>query len=131
MNNKEKQIEEIEKIIKTERKMLGSQIKVIKKRLNNKYIEIEQLKAKNWRLTEKLRQVLLSIDTVKETNTMCNISKQIEQAVKEFAEMVKDYINDKVIADFDDSDSVKYYTVDLDEFESEIDELLKEYEVEE
>ena len=128
MNNKEKQIEEIEKIIKTERKMLGSQIKVIKKRLNNKYIEIEQLKAKNWRLTEKLRQVLLSIDTVKETNTMCNISKQIEQAVKEFAEKVKDYINDKVIADFDDSDSVKYYTIDLDEFESEIDELLKEYE---
>ena len=129
--NKQEKIEEIEKIIKTERKMLGSQIKVIKKRLNNKYIEIEQLKAKNWRLTEKLRQVLLSIDTVKETNTMCNISKQIEQAVKEFAEMVKDYINDKVIADFDDSDSVKYYTVDLDEFESEIDELLKEYEVEE
>ena len=131
MNNKEKQIEEIEKIIKTERKMLGSQIKVIKKRLNNKYIEIEQLKAKNWRLTEKLRQVLLSIDTVKETNTMCNISKQIEQAVKEFAEKVKDYINDKVIADFGDSESVKYYTIDLDEFESEIDELLKEYEVEE
>ena len=126
--NKQEKIEEIEKIIKTERKMLGSQIKVIKKRLNNKYIEIEQLKAKNWRLTEKLRQVLLSIDTVKETNTMCNISKQIEQAVKEFAEKVKDYINDKVIADFDDSDSVKYYTIDLDEFESEIDELLKEYE---
>lgn len=93
--------------------------------------ERERLKVENWRLTAKLRQVLLSIDTVKETNTMCNISKQIEQAVKEFAEKVKDYINDKVIADFDDSDSVKYYTVDLDEFESEIDELLKEYEVEE
>ena len=54
-----------------------------------------------------------------------------KQAVKEFAEKLKEYINNKVIADFDDSDSVKYYTVDLDEFESEIDELLKEYEVEE
>ena len=47
--------------------------------------------------------------------------------VEEFAERVKEYINNKVIADFDDSESVKYYTIDLDEFESEIDELLKEY----
>ena len=31
---------------KAERKMLGSQIKVLKQRLNNKYVEIEQLKAK-------------------------------------------------------------------------------------
>lgn len=53
------------------------------------------------------------------------------EAVEEFAERVKEYINNKVIADFDDSESVKYYTIDLDEFESEIDELLKEYEVEE
>lgn len=89
MNNKEKQIEEMEKIIKIERKMLGSQIKVIKKRLNNKYVEIEQLKAKNWRLTEKLRQVLLCIDKAKEMNTMCNIAEQIKQAVKEFAERLK------------------------------------------
>lgn len=127
MKTKQEQIAEMAKIIKTERKMLGSQIKVIKKRLNNKYVEIEQLKAKNWRLTKKLRQVLLSIDTVKEMNTMCNIGKQIEQAVEEFAEKLKEYINNKVIADFDDSDSVEYYTIDLDEFESEIDELLKEY----
>ena len=56
------------------------------------------------------------------------IKKLQDQAVKEFAERVKEYINNKVIADFDDSDSVKYYTIDLDEFESEIDELLKEYE---
>lgn len=89
MNNKEKQIEEMEKIIKTERKMLGSQIKVIKKRLNNKYVEIEQLKAKNWRLTEKLRQVLLCIDKAKEMNTICDINEQIVQAVKEFAERLK------------------------------------------
>ena len=29
----------------TEREMLGSQIKVLKQRLNNKYVEIERLKA--------------------------------------------------------------------------------------
>ena len=89
---------------------------------------IEERKAENERLTERLKQVLLSIDTVKEMNAMCNIDYHRKQAVKEFADKVKEYINNKVIADFDDSKSVKYYTVDLDEFESEIDELLKEYE---
>ena len=32
---------------KTEREMLGSQIKVLKQRLNDKYIEIDRLKAEN------------------------------------------------------------------------------------
>lgn len=42
--------------------------------------EIERLKAENIRLTTKLGQVLLSIDTVKEMNTMCNIAAQVKQA---------------------------------------------------
>ena len=42
--------------------------------------EIAQLKADNIRLTTKLGQVLLSIDTVKEMNTMCSIDEQRKQA---------------------------------------------------
>lgn len=42
--------------------------------------EIEKLKAENIRLTTKLGQVLLSIDTVKEMNTMCSIDEQRKQA---------------------------------------------------
>lgn len=42
--------------------------------------EIAQLKAENARLTTKLGQVLLSIDTVKEMNVMCNIAAQVKQA---------------------------------------------------
>ena len=42
--------------------------------------EIEKLKAENVRLTTKLGQVLLSIDTVKEMNAMCNIVAQVKQA---------------------------------------------------
>ena len=42
--------------------------------------EIERLKSENIRLTTKLGQVLLSIDTVKEMNTMCNIDEQRKQA---------------------------------------------------
>lgn len=41
--------------------------------------EIAQLKAENVRLTAKLGQVLLSIDTVKEMNAMCNIEEQRKQ----------------------------------------------------
>ena len=42
--------------------------------------EIEKLKAENVRLTTKLGQVLLSIDTVKEMNAMYNIAAQVKQA---------------------------------------------------
>lgn len=92
--------------------------------------ELAKAKAENERLTERLKQVLLSIDTVKEMNTIARgiIDEYQEKAVKEFAEKLKEYINNKVMADFDDSESVEYYTINLDEFENEIDELLKEYE---
>lgn len=51
--------------------------------------EIAQLKAENVRLTAKLGQVLLSIDTVKEMVAMCNIYKQQKDAVQDFAEKAK------------------------------------------
>lgn len=47
-----------------EREMLGSQIKVLKQRLNNKYVEIEKLKAENCELTKKL-EARLTCDFVK------------------------------------------------------------------
>lgn len=105
-----------------------AEIEILKIQNKNLGIAFDRLEAENKRLTERLKQGLLSIDTVKEMNAMCNIDEQRKQAVKEFADKVKEYINNKVIEDFDDSDSVQYYTIDLDEFESEIDELLKEYE---
>ena len=100
---------------KAERELLGSQIKVLKQRLNNKYIEVDnlnrdyhnsferlkaqereimQLKAENARLTERLGQVLLAVDTVKEMNAMCDIDDQRKQAVKEFSEKLKGKLQD-------------------------------------
>ena len=69
--------------------------------------EIEKLKAENVRLTTKLGQVLLSIDTVKEMNAMCNIAAQVKQAKIDVLNELK---KKKSIAIWD------------------IDELLKEYE---
>lgn len=82
--------------------------------------EIERLKAENKRLSGKLGQILLSIDTVKEMNAMCNIDEQRKQAVKEFAEKVKkcSYCDNV----FMDGKWHRYVFVD------DIDELLKEYE---
>ena len=52
--------------------------------------EIEKLKAENIRLTTKLGQVLLSIDTVKEMNTMCSIDEKIKQAKIDVLNELKD-----------------------------------------
>lgn len=78
--------------------------------------ELDRLQAENNRLSEKLKQVLLSIDTVKEMNTMCNIDEKRKQAVKEFAERLK--------AKAWQGYQVGMYIVNT----QQIDELLKEYE---
>lgn len=52
-------------------------------------IENKQLIAENERLFKRLKQSLLSIDTVKEMNAMCNIDEHKKQAVKEFTEKLK------------------------------------------
>ena len=89
--------------------------------------EIAQLKDENIRLRGKLAQVLLAVDTVKEMNAMCDIDDQRKQAVKEFADRIKDYINSKVEDEYGDmSDSVNYITIDIDEFETFIDNILEE-----
>lgn len=84
----------------------------------NKEIEemMNRLKAENERLTERLKQVLLSIDTVKEMNAMCNIDEQRKQAVKEFAEYLKEYARACKASGYDGIG------------ENDIDEKLKEYE---
>ena len=55
-----------------EREMLGSQIKVLKQRLNNKYVEIEQLKNDYAKLQEQFAQYQMASDK--------EIKAQIKQA---------------------------------------------------
>ena len=85
------------------------------KSLKSQCREIGELRAENTRLKEKLKQVLLSIDTVKEMNTMYKIDEERKHAVQDFADKVKakSYVND--------------YCREVVEIEK-IDELLKEYE---
>lgn len=51
------------------------------------------------------------------------------QAVKEFAEKLKDYITDLAVEEFGDcACDMQYLTINIDDFADKIDELLKEYE---
>lgn len=54
--------------------------------------------------------------------------EEIKRAtVQDFAGKIKDYINNKVEDEYGDmSDSVNYITIDIDEFETFIDNLLEE-----
>lgn len=90
---------------------LEAKIEILKIQNNNLEIAFDRLNARSERFESNMKSVL-------------EIEKR--NAVEEFTKKVKEYINNKVIADFDDSESVQYYTIDLDEFECEIDEILKE-----
>lgn len=82
---------------RAERELLGSQINIevdnLIERLKAQEREIVQLKAENARLTGRLGQVLLAVDTVKEMNAMCDIDEQRQQAVKEFVGKIKAKLN--------------------------------------
>ena len=72
-----------------------AEIKILKIQNKNLGIAFDRLEAENERLTERLKQILLSIDTVKEMNAMCNIDEQRKQAVKEFAGKLKNVIHER------------------------------------
>ena len=80
--------------------------------------EIEKLKAENIRLTTKLGQVLLSIDTVKEMNTMCSIDEQRKQAKIDVLNELKDKMFEREYM------GVKYKERIF--YESEINEMIEE-----
>ena len=94
--------------------------------------EIERLKAENEELTKVVSSKVYDlIDNTKEIADAREAwEKQAKiEAVKDFAEKLKDYINDKIIEEFFDmAVDIKYFTIDIDEFEEHVDELLKEYE---
>lgn len=75
--------------------------------------EIEKLKAENIRLTTKLGQVLLSIDTVKEMNTMCRIDEQRKQAKIDVLNELKEKCKF-------DGHMVAVYKNDIDEMIAEV-----------
>lgn len=102
-----------------------AEIEILKIQNKNLGIASDRLEAENERLTERLKQVLLSIDTVKEMNAMCNIYEQRKQAVKEFASKLKDKAVDFLYSVA--VDGHPGFDIHISELCHMIDELLKEY----
>ena len=91
-----------------EREMLGSQIKVLKQRLNNKYVEIEQLKDDYAKLQEQFADYQMASDK--------EIAAQVKQAKI-------DVLNELKTHSYYDDDYMDSYV-----FVSDIDELIEEVE---
>ena len=112
---------------KAERELLGSRIKVLEQRLNNKYIEVDNLNRDYHNSFERLKAQEREIERLKEKCEELRKEKldaqddQRKQAVKEFAEKIKAKLNaifgKTICSDLD--------TEDITDI---IDELLKEYE---
>ena len=68
-----------------EREMLGSQIKVLKQRLNNKYVEIEQLKDDYVKLQEQFADYQMASDK--------EIAAQVKQAKIDVLNKAKERLN--------------------------------------
>lgn len=89
--------------------------------------ELEQ----SWKLFERDKEIdrLRAESKRFENNTKSVLEIEKKNVVKEFAEKVKDYLEYKLVDEFGDmAVDVQYLTIDIDEFEDYVDELLREYE---
>lgn len=89
--------------------------------------ELEQ----SWKLFVRDKEIdRLRAESKRFENNMKSVPEiEKKNVVKEFAEKVKDYLEYKLVDEFGDmAVDVQYLTIDIDEFEEYVDELLKEYE---
>ena len=111
---------------KAEREMLGSQIKVLKQRLNNKYIEVEKLKAENEKLKTKCDDLKKLSDWQREeikilkaeVNKGCDNCETIKQGQVDVLNELKGRVRTSYVLD----DFILGNVV----FSKDIDELIKE-----
>ena len=89
--------------------------------------EIERLKAEFKQLETNAEILARGIRDLNHENY--KLTEKIKQAQIDVLNKVKNYINDKIENDYGDmSDSVNYLTIDIDDFDDFIDELIREVE---
>ena len=87
--------------------------------------EIERLKAEFKRLETNAEILARGVRDLNHENY--ELTEKIKQAQIDVLNRVMTYINDKIENDYGDmSDSVNYITIDIDDFDDFIDELIKE-----
>ena len=89
--------------------------------------EIERLKAEFKQLETNAEILARGVRDLNHENY--ELTKKMKQAQIDVLNKVKNYIDDKIENDYGDmSDSVNYLTIDIDDFDDFIDELIKEVE---
>ena len=89
--------------------------------------EIERLKAEFKQLETNAEILARGVRDLNHENY--ELTEKIKQAQIDVLNKVKNYIDDKIENDYGDmSDSVNYLTIDIDDFDDFIDELIKEVE---
>ena len=89
--------------------------------------EIERLKAEFKQLETNAEILARGVRDLNHENY--ELTEKIKQAQIDVLNKVKNYINNKIENDYGDmSDSVNYLTIDIDDFDDFIDELIKEVE---
>lgn len=89
--------------------------------------EIERLKAEFKQLETNAEILARGVRDLNHENY--ELTEKIKQAQIDVLNKVKNYINDKIENDYGDmSDSVNYLTIDIDDFDDFIDELIREVE---
>ena len=89
--------------------------------------EIERLKAEFKQLETNAEILARGVSGLSDENS--ELTEKIKQAQIDVLNRVMTYINDKIENDYGDmSDSVNYLTIDIDDFDDFMDELIKEVE---
>ena len=89
--------------------------------------EIERLKAEFKQLETNAEILARGVRDLNHENY--ELTKKMKQAQIDVLNKVKNYIDDKIENDYGDmSDSVNYLTIDIDDFDDFIDELIREVE---
>ena len=98
------------------------------------YGDISEYRAEIERLVAEFKQLETNAEIlawgVRDLNhENYELTEKIKQAQIDVLNKVKNYIDDKIEDDYDDmSDSVEYLTINIDEFDDFIDELIEEIE---
>lgn len=98
------------------------------------YGDVSEYKAEIERLKDEFKQLETNAEIlargVRDLNhENYELTEKIKQAQIDVLNKVKNYIDDKIENDYGDmSDSVNYLTIDIDDFDDFIDELIKEVE---
>ena len=128
------EIERLRQEVRDTNKMARNTIEQYKNNYDNAFERLKAQEREMERLKAEFKQLQTNAEIlargVRDLNhENYELTEKIKQAQIDVLNKVKNYINDKIENDYGDmSDSVNYLTIDIDDFDDFIDELIREVE---